>query len=373
MFTAKTFKTALTRYRVIDPTLWKSQAISRELADVFGGEGTTDDSPLYNFIRIISSSGELSNLIDMESEDDFIRIATKISKETSMDAQKVWTMMSIITGAVLNQTFEYDDLIEQEALSNRKRLTDYVIEDNVILNYVGNDDAILIPDTYKKKRIRSIAPRAFMGKGLRSVKIPEGVLDIGENAFANNQLLEVELPNSLTTIGNHAFSENQIKNIKIPERVEVIHEFAFARNEIETIRFAESIKRIYAGAFYNNKIRVLDLPQSVISIGVSAFENNEINDIAFGLNISSIGNYAFRNNKLRHICIPNATNHVGLYAFSKNPLRMLHLSDFTLKFLQENDAYDLYDGIEINYKYSDQICHKQIINEKMCPACNKKM
>jgi len=373
MFTVKTFKTSLSRYRLLDNSHWKSQTITRELADLFGGDGTAEDTPLYNFIRILSTNGELTNLIEHESEDDFIRIATRISKETSMDAEKVWEMMSIITGAVVNRTYKYDDLIEQEAINTRKRLTDYVIEDNTIISYIGSDDAILVPDTYKKKRIRYIASRAFMGKGLRSVKLPDGVLEIGENAFANNQITDLELPNSLTTIGNHAFSENRLTDLRIPERVEVIQEFAFARNQIESLRFSESLKRIYAGAFYNNKIRQLDLPQSLISVGVSAFENNNINDIAFGLSLGSIGNYAFRNNKLRNLCIPNATKHVGLYAFSNNPLRLLHLSDFTLKILQDSDAYDHLEGLNINYKYSDHICHKQIINEKMCAACNKKM
>lgn len=373
MFTKSTFKSSLTKYGLMSESIWKSSRIIRELSDVFGGDGDADDKQLFNIIKSIFDANELGNLVELDSEDDFIRIATKIAKENNMVYKKVWEQFNIITGALKETTFDYDDLIEQDAMQQKRKLNDYKIVDGVITGYTGNDEYIAIPDAYKGKKIRRIEARAFMSKGLRSVTIPEGIIEIGENAFANNQIEELVLPKSIRLIDNHAFSENRLTRIRIPDKIEIINEFSFARNRIEDVKLPSGLKQIATGGFYMNSIKELVLPASIQNLGVSAFERNSINDIVFGLEVETIGNYAFRDNKIRHLCLPNSIKHIGLYAFTNNPMKIIHSSGFAKELLSKNEAYDLAEALELLTKYADHICHKNIINEKMCSACNMKM
>jgi len=373
MFTKSTFKTALTKYGLLAESIWKSSRIIRELSDVFGAEGDAEDKQLYNIIKSVFDANELGNLVDLESEDEFIRIATKIAKEHNMVYKRVWELFNLITGSLKEVTYDYDDLIEQDTMQQKRKLNDYKIVDGTIIGYIGDDENISIPDTYKGKKIRRIESRAFMSKGLRSVTIPEGVIEIGENAFANNQIEELVLPKSIRIIDNHAFSENRLTRLRIPDKIESIQEFSFARNRLEDVKLPEGLQRIATGGFYMNNIRELVLPSSIKSIGVSAFERNAINDIVIGLEIQSIGNYAFRNNKLRYLCLPNSIQHLGLYAFSENPLKIIQSSNAAKDLLNKNDAFDIAEGMEVIIKYAEHVCHKNIINEKMCSKCNMKM
>ena len=373
MFTKSTFKTALNQYGLLSESIWKTSRIIREIPDVFGAEGDADDKQLFNIIKSTFDANELSNLIETNSEDQFVRIATKIAKEHNIVYKKVWELFNIIMGALKEITFDYDDLIEQDAMQQKKRLKDYKVVDGVIISYNGTEENISIPDSYKGKKIRRIEARALMSKGLRSVTIPDGIIEIGENAFANNQIEELVLPKSMRLIDNHAFSENRLVRLRIPDKMEVINEYAFARNHLEDVRLPEGLQTISTGAFYMNRIRELVLPTTIRFIGVSAFERNNLSDIVFGLELQSIGNNAFRFNKLRNLCLPNSINHLGLYAFSENPIVMIQSSNHARDLLIKNEAFDLAESTELISKYADHICHKNIINEKMCSMCNMKM
>ena len=373
MFTKSTFKSALNRYGLLSESIWKTSRIIRELPDVFGAEGDSDDIQLFNIIKSVFDGNELANLVETTSEDVFVRIATKIAKEHNMVYKRVWELFNIITGALKEITFDYDDLIEQDAMQQKRRLKDYKVVDGVIVAYSGVEENIAIPDSYKGKKIRRIEARVFMSKGLRSVSIPDGIIEIGENAFANNQIEELSLPKSLRLIDNHAFSENRLTRLRIPDKIEVINEYVFARNQLEDIRLPDGLQKISTGAFYLNKIRELILPPSIQSIGVSAFERNHINDVVFGLEIESIGNYAFRNNKINNLCLPNSVKHLGLYVFTENPIKLIQSSNYARELIENNEAYDTTESIEIVMKYAEHVCHKNIINEKMCAMCNMKM
>ena len=77
-----------------------------------------------------------------------------------------------------------------------------------ILEYVGNDTEIIIPDTISSLVVTEIADNAFSNKGLTSVTLTSYLTYIGFKAFANNDLKEVVVPNKFTFIEVDAFIAN---------------------------------------------------------------------------------------------------------------------------------------------------------------------
>ena len=75
---------------------------------------------------------------------------------------------------------------------------DFVIENDVLIQYTGNDSKLRIPDG-----VRCIAKQAFMeNTSLTEVSIPDSVKFIDNGAFCHCSALEsVLLPNKLITLG----------------------------------------------------------------------------------------------------------------------------------------------------------------------------
>ena len=97
-------------------------------------------------------------------------------------------------------------------------VSDFVIEDGVLVNYTGPGGMIKIPDG-----VREIADSVFLNCWrLTEVIIPESVTSIGNNAFANcSNLIRVSLPDTLREIGTGVFSNcPKLTDCNIPESVE---------------------------------------------------------------------------------------------------------------------------------------------------------
>ena len=78
-----------------------------------------------------------------------------------------------------------------------------------ILEYVGNDTSVIIPDTISSLVVTEIADKAFCNKGLTSVVLTPYLTYIGSEAFANNDLVEVVIPNKFTFVEESAFIANE--------------------------------------------------------------------------------------------------------------------------------------------------------------------
>lgn len=101
--------------------------------------------------------------------------------------------------------------------------TDFVIHEDVLLEYLGTEQAVTVPDG-----VREIAPMAFEKKRLKEVTLPESLEVIGTCAFAGNGLKELELPVGLKTVDPFAFFGNPALNRVWKEnRLTEIHPKAF--------------------------------------------------------------------------------------------------------------------------------------------------
>lgn len=138
------------------------------------------------------------------------------------------------------------------------KLADVGVADTTLtakdLQYVGlTEDTIdwVIPETYVKQgkvyhitEIEDLDLEEY--RSLRSVEIPEGVIEIGEAAFRRSSIESVTLPTSLQEIGYGAFSHcEQLKGIELPEGLTRICPSAFnSCKSLVTITLPASLKEL---------------------------------------------------------------------------------------------------------------------------------
>ena len=109
--------------------------------------------------------------------------------------------------------------------AGKSPLSDFEIEDGVLVKYLGKGGDVVIPDG-----VTEIGDEAFMDcANLLFVRIPDGVTHIGGSAFERCEKLgRVRIPDSLKSIGDRAFWFcDSLTGFTIPAGVEKIGEGAF--------------------------------------------------------------------------------------------------------------------------------------------------
>ena len=126
--------------------------------------------------------------------------------------------------------------------------TGYVLE-----KYEGDAETVVIPSLYLGLPVTEIGHRAFAGKHLLEITIPEGVRKINDSAFQScEQLKKLTLSDGLIHIGAFAFSGcGQLTSVQIPEGVTCIDEYAFS---------------------YCHGLKEIQLPNSLTKMGRRTFE-----------------------------------------------------------------------------------------------------
>ena len=81
-------------------------------------------------------------------------------------------------------------------------INDFIVENGVLIKYVGEEENVIIPDGVKK-----IGDECFVGTTVKRVTIPESVNEIGDYAFVTdewshqNHIESIEIPKSVKNIG----------------------------------------------------------------------------------------------------------------------------------------------------------------------------
>ena len=124
--------------------------------------------------------------------------------------------------------------------------------------------------------LKYIPPNAFAhNDDLKSIKIPNHIIDIGHNAFFGCDGIEsIVIPNSVTSIGNTAFSDcSGLTSVIIPNSVTSIGSSAFwACTHLTSIEIPDSVTKIETHTFrYCVNLTRVVIPDSVTTIGACAF------------------------------------------------------------------------------------------------------
>ena len=126
--------------------------------------------------------------------------------------------------------------------------------------------------------VTSIGEYAFYYcTGLTSVAIPDGVTSIGRGTFSwCSSLTYVNIPDGVTSIGSSAFEDcSSLTYVNIPDGVTSIGSSTFSGcSGLTSVTIPDSVTSILQSAFqYCSGLTSIDIPDSVTSIGFDTFYN----------------------------------------------------------------------------------------------------
>ena len=116
-----------------------------------------------------------------------------------------------------------------------------------IKNYKNSSNCpknLIIPEKINNVKVSNIGTYAFSGKGLVSIELPKGIVEIESYAFYNNNLKQVVIPYATKKVGSYAFAKNNLTAVvsREPENRISISKNAFSPfnyNDIEWPEVAE--------------------------------------------------------------------------------------------------------------------------------------
>lgn len=170
--------------------------------------------------------------------------------------------------------------------------TKYTLEAyNVILESLIDIDG-------KKFRLVSVKENAFVKNPyLRSIYIPEGVEEIGDQAmYQCPELSSVHLPNSIKKIGKAVFSDcKNLKSVVLSPSLKEVSEGVFVRCAIERLVIPEGIEILSKDCFaYNKQLISVKLPSTLTTIDRGVFyECSSLKEITIPESVTQMGDYVF--------------------------------------------------------------------------------
>lgn len=169
---------------------------------------------------------------------------------------------------------------------------------------------------------------------IKSYKIPDFVVSIGEDAFRNcKKLKEIALPTSLKTIGCYAFQGCALRTVVIPEGVTEIGDCAFRGCRLlDTFIMPEGVKHIGNSAFYGcNSLREIELPSSLASIGNHAFQDCGLTSVIIHEGITRFGIGTFEKCvSLKNIKLPTTLSEISYCVFQRCGLESIVIPESVL-------------------------------------------
>lgn len=172
-------------------------------------------------------------------------------------------------------------------------------------------------------------------KTLKKVVFPKKLKKIPDSMFYQCiNLSDIMWPEDLEIIGTKdsgflgAFEKTGVKEIKFPQTLKEIGVNSFSDCcKLTSVTFQDNIEIIHSSAFMNTSIKTFILPDSLKEIGYAAFKNcKELESITIGNGIEFIDDYAFADcKKLTTVNIPEKS-----ISYTKKPwLRMQTYDNFS--------------------------------------------
>lgn len=211
-----------------------------------------------------------------------------------------------------------------------------------ITKFKPKDVAVVeVPSEIDGKPVVAIGEKAFMGKNIEEVILPDSLIVIAERAFCNcKQLTKVSMSENVkmdrfTFVGcdkliddkgflivNHTLISytGQETDVVIPDTVKIIDDDSFMRKKVESVKVTDNVEEIRNNAFYGcKKLKSFSVDASKVKMTSSAFDHctelfNEDGFLIFGDYLCS-----YRNENEIHkgvsLKVPEGIKVIGVEAF----------------------------------------------------------
>lgn len=212
---------------------------------------------------------------------------------------------------------------------------EYIVDRNgSILNYLGSDTDLVVPDSINGIQPTSISQKCFWNQNINSIKLPDSVTDIEKYAFYGTELSSIE-GNNVENINECSFYEcEKLSNIKFPELRYIGKQSLYGCNTLSNIDLS-NVKEIGSEALYGCKslpkqpdfssvdwvaekglagtyFSTIHLPNCTRADD-NAFDGCTAEEIVLN-KVKSIGSNAFNNCKnLKVLYVPNAQDLSGRF------------------------------------------------------------
>ena len=159
----------------------------------------------------------------------------------------------------------------------------------------GSDVNVELPTGGRYK----IGDSAFAEESrIASIRIPEDVIEIGNNAFTGTWLTAVEIPETVKVIGDYAFAQTQLQNVTLKGNYAPgqLGEYAFANCEpLENVTFTGTAAELSKGIFSCTSIISFTLPKGLQTIHANAFDYTYLSELYIPRSVTKIDLSAFDN------------------------------------------------------------------------------
>jgi len=234
------------------------------------------------------------NLSEEESEDT---VVTSSDTDINIDDENL----------NIKENFEFEETVQYKEETDSDLFVSgdysYTVSDGIatIMKYKGSDTSLEVPSEFDGYPVKIIDESAFsFCSSLVSVKLPEGITDIGEGAFYYcHYLTDVVIPYGVTSIEKGVFQDcHNLKTISIPEGITSVPDFAFYNCEkLVSASLPKSLTSIGASAFkYCSSLSEITIPEGVVNIGQGAFTwCSSLTSVTLPDGITNISNSLFYN------------------------------------------------------------------------------
>lgn len=117
---------------------------------------------------------------------------------------------------------------------------------------------------------------------LKSVVIPEDVIEIRQSAFQESGLLQVTVPMNVRVLGNDVFADCHSLTIATIENTPMTGQRIFARcKALQSVQLGEGVIRIEEGAFEHSGLKKITLPGTLSNVEKYAFDYCNLKTIVY--------------------------------------------------------------------------------------------
>lgn len=176
----------------------------------------------------------------------------------------------------------------------------FLIEDGVLLRYLGSGKQVIVPSVIQGQTVSSIGIGAFQKfDEIQSISLPDTVISIDEQAFSGCISLEtINIPQNLETIGLGAFYDcRSLEEVILPETLHQVGAMAFQGcSSLTKVYLPSSLEEVAKQMFMDcGALTEITLSQGIKYISPYAFRGcASLETIIFPISLVSVEQSAFQ-------------------------------------------------------------------------------